>query len=208
MGLAGDIRSSEACRMRVRNSKLTGLMLDSGVVVPELVGPHTNPVRQRGAQPVASLTLRIIISPLAKVFGVAARIGMKRINNDEHWATEGGTHINGIENFWRQAKRQLRKFNDVPRSSFDLCLKECEWRFHGGSPRNLLKSLRKLLATDQMSKASPFRNVPFLAADSTVDRRRLHCRLNASREPGRFPRLISKGARLCLMARRTFLAGT
>ena len=50
----------------------------------------------------------------------------------------------------------------------------------------------------------------FLAADSAVDRRRLHCRLNSLREPGRFPCLISRrrGVRLCLMARRTFLAGT
>ena len=41
-------------------------------------------------------------------------------------------------------------------------------------------------------------------------RRRLHCRLNSLREPGRFPCLISRrrGVRLCLMARRTFLAGT
>ncbi len=50
----------------------------------------------------------------------------------------------------------------------------------------------------------------FLAADSVVDRRRLHCRLNSLREPGRFPCLIRRrrGVRLCLMARRTFLGGT
>jgi hypothetical protein len=56
----------------------------------------------------------------------------------------------------------------------------------------------------------PFWKVPFLAADSVVDRRRLHCRLNSLREPGRFPCLISRtrGVRLCLMTRRTFLAGT
>lgn len=74
-----------------------------------------------------------------------------RINHDEHWATEGGTHINGIENFLRQAKRHLRKFNGVPRTSFHLCLKECEWRFNGGSPKKLLISLRKILQTEQTS---------------------------------------------------------
>ena len=56
----------------------------------------------------------------------------------------------------------------------------------------------------------PFWNVPFLAGDSVVDRRRLHCRLNSLRKPGRFPCSITRrrGVRLCLMARRTFLAGT
>ncbi|MGP0066153.1 MAG: DUF2721 domain-containing protein [Isosphaeraceae bacterium] len=49
-----------------------------------------------------------------------------------------------------------------------------------------------------------------LAADSVVDCRRLHCRLNSLREPGRFPCWITRriGVRLCLMAHRTFLGGT
>ncbi len=34
-------------------------------------------------------------------------------------------HINGIENFWNQAKRHMRKFNGIPRESFHLFLKEC-----------------------------------------------------------------------------------
>jgi transposase len=39
-------------------------------------------------------------------------------------------HINGIENFWSQAKRHMRKFNGVPKAHFHLFLKECEWRFN------------------------------------------------------------------------------
>jgi transposase len=35
-------------------------------------------------------------------------------------------HINGIKNFWNQAKRQMRKFNGIPRQHFNLFLKECE----------------------------------------------------------------------------------
>ena len=35
-------------------------------------------------------------------------------------------HINGIENFWNQAKRHLRKFNGIPKKNFNLFLKECE----------------------------------------------------------------------------------
>ena len=38
-------------------------------------------------------------------------------------------HINGIENFWNQAKRHLRSYNGVPRQHFHLFIKECEWRF-------------------------------------------------------------------------------
>jgi transposase-like protein len=34
-------------------------------------------------------------------------------------------HINGIKNFWNQAKRHLRKFNGVPKEHFHLYLKEC-----------------------------------------------------------------------------------
>jgi transposase len=50
-------------------------------------------------------------------------------------------HINGIENFWNQAKRHLRRYNGVPKAHFELFLKECEWRFNYGSPRELLKTL-------------------------------------------------------------------
>ncbi len=38
--------------------------------------------------------------------------------------------INGIENFWNQAKRVLRKYNGIPKGSFPLFLKECEFRFN------------------------------------------------------------------------------
>jgi transposase len=52
-----------------------------------------------------------------------------RINHAER-LVDGGTHINGIENFWSQAKRHLRRYNGIPRHHFHLYLKECEWRFN------------------------------------------------------------------------------
>ena len=52
-----------------------------------------------------------------------------RINHQKHFAL-GQNHINGIENFWSQAKRHLRKFNGVSKDHFALYLKECEWRFN------------------------------------------------------------------------------
>ncbi|MCR6661601.1 MAG: IS1595 family transposase [Luteimonas sp.] len=51
-----------------------------------------------------------------------------RINHSVEFA-RGRNHINGIENFWIQAKRVLRKYNAIPRDSFPLFLKECEFRF-------------------------------------------------------------------------------
>ena len=51
-------------------------------------------------------------------------------------------HINGIENFWSQAKRHMRKFNGVPKFHFPLFLKECEWRFNNPKPKSQLKHLK------------------------------------------------------------------
>lgn len=47
-----------------------------------------------------------------------------RINHSKLFA-DRQNHINGIENFWNQAKRHLRKFNGVPKDNFGLFLKEC-----------------------------------------------------------------------------------
>ena len=59
----------------------------------------------------------------------------------EHTFSDGtgrhGVHINGIENFWSQAKRHLRRYNGIPRAQFPLFLKECEWRFNYGTPKQL-----------------------------------------------------------------------
>lgn len=64
----------------------------------------------------------------------------ERINHSKLFADKNN-HINGIENFWNQAKRHLRKFNGVPKNHFYLYIKECEWRFNFGSPKNLLNLL-------------------------------------------------------------------
>ncbi|CAM3834037.1 IS1595 family transposase [Avibacterium endocarditidis] len=64
-----------------------------------------------------------------------------RINHSTHFA-EAKNHINGIENFWNQAKRVLRKYNGIDKKSFPLFLKECEFRFNCGTPKEQLKILR------------------------------------------------------------------
>ena len=57
-----------------------------------------------------------------------------RINHSELFA-DRKNHINGIENFWNQAKRHMRRFNGVPGPHFHLFLKECEWRFNNPNPK-------------------------------------------------------------------------
>ena len=65
----------------------------------------------------------------------------ERINHSTLFA-QGKNHINGIKNFWNQAKRVLRKYNGIPKESFPLFLKECELRFNYGSPKQQLKILK------------------------------------------------------------------
>ena len=65
-----------------------------------------------------------------------------RINHSKEFA-DRQNHINGIENFWNQAKRVLRKYNGIDRKSFPLFLKECEFRFNFGTPSRQLKILQK-----------------------------------------------------------------
>ena len=66
-----------------------------------------------------------------------------RINHSTHFAEKKFNHINGIENFWNQAKRVLRKYNGIPKQHFHLFLKECEFRFNYGSPKQQLAVLKK-----------------------------------------------------------------
>mgnify|MGYP001209490112 FL=1 len=70
-----------------------------------------------------------------------------RINHSKLFANKHN-HINGIENFWNQAKRHLRKFNGVPKEYFHLFLKECEWRFNNSDPKSQLKQLKQWVKED------------------------------------------------------------
>ena len=67
-----------------------------------------------------------------------------RINHSELFA-DRQNHINGIENFWNQAKRHMRKFNGIPKDHFHLYLKECEWRFNNPDPKEQLKELKQMV---------------------------------------------------------------
>jgi len=64
-----------------------------------------------------------------------------RINHSLLFA-DGRNHINGIENFWNQAKRVLRKYNGIPARQFYWFLKETEFRFNYGSHKEQLNTLK------------------------------------------------------------------
>ena len=77
----------------------------------------------------------------------AAGFRHHRINHSKEFANgaRNHNHINGVENFWNQAKRYMRKFNGLPRETFDLYLQECVWRFNYPSPKEQLTLMKKYI---------------------------------------------------------------
>lgn len=79
-----------------------------------------------------------------------------RINHSKLFA-DRHNHINSIEVFWNQAKRQMRKFNGVPAAHFGRFLKECEWRFNNSEPSSQLLQLRQWVRKylNEVSRTAP-----------------------------------------------------
>lgn len=50
--------------------------------------------------------------------------------------------IGETESFWNQTKHILRKYNGIPKNTFPLFLKECEFRFNYGTPKEQLNTLK------------------------------------------------------------------
>ena len=67
-----------------------------------------------------------------------------RVHHGQNEFANELSHINGIESFWSYAKRRLQKFNGVPAATFNLHLKECEWRFNHRHDNLYLELLRLL----------------------------------------------------------------
>ncbi len=53
-----------------------------------------------------------------------------RVYHSKNEFARGKTHVNGIESFWSFTKRRLAKFNGLTDTSFNLHLKESEWRWN------------------------------------------------------------------------------
>jgi transposase-like protein len=68
-----------------------------------------------------------------------------RVDHSKDEFAKGRKHINGIEGFWGYAKTRLFRFRGMAPSTFNLHLKECEFRFnHRGQDLGhlILKILR------------------------------------------------------------------
>jgi len=109
---------------------------------------------------VSRKTLRAIISGHVDAEAVihtdafSAYDGLVDLGYKKHYRVRHGegefanelSHINGIESFWGFAKARLAKFQGIPRNTFYLHLKECEFRFnnrHADLYQLLLKTLRE-----------------------------------------------------------------
>ena len=53
-----------------------------------------------------------------------------RVDHSRDEFAKGRTHINGIEGFWGYAKSRLVRFRGMSPATFNLHLKECEFRFN------------------------------------------------------------------------------
>lgn len=108
-------------------------------IIPDASSATLIPIIERKVRPDS-----IVYSDAWKSYDVLDVSDFKhlRINHSVLFA-EGRNHINGIENFWNQAKRHMRKFNGVPKAQFGLFLKECEWRFNNPSPKQQLSQLKQ-----------------------------------------------------------------
>ncbi len=108
-------------------------------VIPDTKGRTLLPIIQEKVQPDS-----IVYSDCWQGYNVLDVSEFKhfRINHSKLFV-DSHNHINGIENFWNQAKRHMRKFNGIPAKHFPLFLKECEWRFNNSNPLSQFKLLKQ-----------------------------------------------------------------
>jgi len=108
-------------------------------IIPDASGATLIPIIERKVIPDS-----IVYSDCWKGYNVLDISDFRhfRINHSKLFA-DRHNHINGIENFWSQAKRHMRKFNGIPTAQFGLYLKECEWRFNNSDPSAQLSQLRQ-----------------------------------------------------------------
>ena len=139
----GGVRKGKRGRGAAGKVPVFGLLKRGGRVytkiIPDASGATLIPIIKRKIIPDS-----IVYSDCWRGYNVLDVSDFKhyRINHSKLFADKRN-HINGIENFWNQAKRHMCKFNGVPRQSFGLFLKECEWRFNNPSPQAQLKQLQQ-----------------------------------------------------------------
>jgi len=138
----GGVRKGKRGRGAAGKVVVFGILKRGGKVYTKVVGDTRSvtlmPVIQRKIAPDS-----IVYTDSYRSYNALDVSGFhhQRINHSIDFA-RGKNHINGIENFWNQAKRVLRKYNGIPKDTFPLFLKECEFRFNYGTPKqqfNIIK---------------------------------------------------------------------
>ncbi|MDG6487487.1 IS1595 family transposase [Glaesserella parasuis] len=138
-------RKGKRGRGAVGKTAVFGLLKCDGkvytVVVPNIQSAALLPIIREKVKPDS-----IVYTDFYRSYDVldVSEFNHFRINHSTHFA-EKQNHINGIENFWNQAKRHLRKFNGIPKAHFELYLKECEWRFNHGNLKSQISILKQLV---------------------------------------------------------------
>ncbi|MCT8831357.1 IS1595 family transposase [Glaesserella parasuis] len=128
----GGTRKGKRGRGAVGNA-VFGLLKRDGkvytVVVPNIQSATLLPIIREKVKPDS-----IVYTDFYRSYDVldVSEFNHFRINHSTHFA-EKQNHVDGIENFWNQAKHHLRKFNCIPKAHFELYLKECEWHFNHGN---------------------------------------------------------------------------
>ena len=129
-----------------------GILQRSGMVYTEIVPDCAKRTLQaiiRGKVGLES----IIHSDSWRGYNGLVDLGYKKHYRVHHGTNEfanGKRHINGIESFWSYAKRRLMKFHGIPKSTFYLHLKECEFRFNYRN-QNIYKLVLEMLRKNSLS---------------------------------------------------------
>ncbi|VEB24930.1 Transposase and inactivated derivatives [Avibacterium volantium] len=92
----------------------------------------------------AKLCLIVLFTPIIITVTIVLDVSefkYFRINHSTHFA-KAKNHINEIESFWNQAKRELREYSGIDKKSSPVFLKECESRFNAGTVKESLKMLQ------------------------------------------------------------------
>src|SRR5882724_5482492 len=145
----GSPRRGQKGRSLEGNAPVIGLLTSGGkihtVMVPNTQEDTLLPILRTRINPDA-----LVYTSASHVSDALNRLGVRhrRVNQNDRFAP-GPAHVNGIENFWNQSKRHLRKYNGIPGHHLHLYLKECEWRFNYGSAGQLLKTLEYWLIKEQ-----------------------------------------------------------
>jgi transposase len=148
----GGVRKGKRGRGAAGKVAVFGLLKRHGKVYSKII----NDAKQETLIPIIRQKIKpdsIIYSDYFRSYDVLdiSEFRHHRINHSKEFA-KGKNHINGIENFWNQAKRHMRKFNGVPQKNFALFLKECEFRFNNPDPQKQLQLLEKWIKIDNKKR--------------------------------------------------------